>query len=363
MFQEIIENLGDKKYRIDQFENAIFRELVDNFEQISVLPKELREKIAKYDLFKLKLIKLHISNDQKTVKALLKTFDNAIVESVMMKHEGRNTACISTQIGCVCGCKFCATGQQVIFKRNLDAQEIVEQVLFWNRYLKGEFVQKEKGEWKAKSPLNNYRIRNVVFMGMGEPFYNYDNVISAIHIFNDDKKFGIGQRHITISTCGIIPMIKKFAQLKSQINLAISLHASNDKLRSEIMPINNKFSFQELLNTLWDYVNQTNRRVFFEYTTIKDLNDKEKNAHELGKILTGHLAHVNFIPLNENPLIPLFKKSKIENIRKMQKILLENYGVVSTIRTTYGDDIFGACGQLAGEEGFMKEKNATQFDT
>ncbi len=262
-----------------------------------------------------------------------------------MRHRGRNTVCVSSQVGCSCGCSFCATSR-LGFVRNLDVQEIVEQVLFFNRLLKGECLR--NGEvWRPKNPLSEYRVRNVVFMGMGEPLLNYDNVFGAIDYFNDDKKFGIGQRKITISTIGIIPMIKKFAQRNMQVNLAVSLHASNDVLRSDIIPMNKKFGLSDLMSSLWDFVDMTGRRIFIEFVVIDGFNDDLKTVRELGKMLSNKLVHVNLIPLNEVEGVNL-RKGRGVRINEMQKVLLNEFGVVSTVRQVYGDDIGGACGQLVG---------------
>lgn len=349
MFENIISHLGEKKYRKEQFENAVFRELVENTDQITVFPKELREELKNEELFLLKPVKTQISSNKKTSKVLLESKDGHKIESVLMRHEGRNTVCVSTQVGCACACAFCATGQLGL-KRNLEAQEIIEQIVFWARELKKEYIKEGKGEWNPKNPPQSHRVRNVVFMGMGEPLLNYDNVIEAIHVMNDDKKLGIGARRITISTVGIIPQIKKLADLGMQINLAVSLHAPTTELRDRIIPMNKNYPLAELMPVLWGFSDKTLRRIFFEYTVIRDINDSDENAHQLGRLLKGRLAHVNFIPLNENPdLQEKFHRPQMQQIRKMQKIL-EKYGVVSTVRSEFGDEIAGACGQLAGEK-------------
>ncbi len=349
MFKEITSKLGEKKYRKKQFEHAIFRELVENIEQITVFPKELREKLKKEPFFQMEINNLLITKDKKTNKVLFKTKDNFFIESVLMRHVGRNTVCVSSQIGCPCACAFCATGKMG-FKRNLSTQEIIEQVLFWARQLKKEYLEEKKGEWNPKNPPPSHRVRNIVFMGMGEPLLNLDNVLEAIKILNDDHKFGIGARRITISTVGIIPQIKKLTELDMQINLAVSLHAPENELRSQLIPQNKVFPLKDLMQSLWDFSKKTLRRIFFEYTVIDNINDSEQDAHNLGKLLQNKLAHVNFIPLNENPDVNKdFKKPKMEKIRKMQKIL-EKYDLPSTVRGEFGDEIAGACGQLAGKK-------------
>ncbi|MCT4592333.1 MAG: 23S rRNA (adenine(2503)-C(2))-methyltransferase RlmN [Candidatus Gracilibacteria bacterium] len=347
MFQEFIQELGDKKYRIEQFYHAIFRELVNDIDQITVLPKETREKLKNKPLFKLSEARFLESKDGKTYKTLLRTPDGHHIETVLMAHQGRNTVCVSSQIGCMCGCIFCATGKMGLI-RNLETQEIIEQLLYWSRFLKSKH---KEDKWNPKNPPPESRIRNVVFMGMGEPLLNFDNVIESIKIMNEDKKLGIGSRRITISTVGIIPAIKRLKKLDMQINLAVSLHFPDDELRSHHMPQNKIYPLKDLMETLWDFSNETLRRIFFEYTVIKGVNDTEEMTNKLGALLEKHLAHVNFIPLNENPHIDQsLKKSQEQNIRKMQKILDEKYGIKSTIREEFGADIQGACGQLAGNE-------------
>lgn len=347
MFAEISSELGDKKYRVKQLEHAVFRELVENVEEITVFPKELREKLKEKPLFTLTPQKVVQTADGRSEKALFKTADGHLIESVLMRHVNRNTVCVSSQIGCSCACVFCATGKLGLI-RNLTAQEIIEQLLFWARRLKKECFA-AKIEFKPKSPPHLYRIRNVVFMGMGEPLLNLDNVLAAIQTMNDDNKLGIGARHITISTVGIIPQIKKLADLGMQINLAVSLHIPDDELRSEIIPQNKIYPLRDLLPALWAFSDKTLRRIFFEYTVIKDVNDSPTMARKLGELLKGHLAHVNFIPLNENPGVAL-QKPQTAKIHAMQKILLDEYGIYSTVRTEFGDEIAGACGQLAGKE-------------
>lgn len=352
MFSDLLTSWGEKKFRIDQVDHAIFRELVSDFSEITTLPKEVRERFEKEQIpfISLKVKKVIKSPDGDTDKILFETNDGKFIESVLMRHEGRKTVCVSSQIGCPAGCVFCATGKMGI-KRNLETREIVEQVLYWNRLLKQEWVEENPGEkWPATNPPHDFRVRNIVFMGMGEPMFNYENVISAIKVLNDAKKFGIGVRHITVSTVGVIPGIKKLMEEDLNVNLAFSLHAPTEKLRDELVPMNKAYPLKELMKTCDEYTSKTGRRIFYEYVVLKDKNDRAEDAENLGKLLERRLAHVNFIPYNVNPECgDDLKRPETETIRKMQRIL-ETFGVPSTIRMTMGDEMAAACGQLANKE-------------
>jgi 23S rRNA (adenine2503-C2)-methyltransferase len=245
-----------------------------------------------------------------------------------MKHEDRNTVCVSSQVGCALGCLFCATGKMG-FKRNLEVFEIVEQVLFFARYLK-----------KTKD-----KVTNVVFMGMGEPFLNYGNVLGAIKILNDKEGFNLGARKFSISTVGITEGIEKLAEEKLQINLAISLHASNNKLRSNLIPANKKYGIEKILKKVNEYIKKTNRKVMFEYLMIKDLNDSNESAKELAFLMEKPLYFVNLISYNPTGD---FQPSSKETIQKFKSIL-EKEGVYVTERYRFGREIKAACGQLAGK--------------
>jgi 23S rRNA (adenine2503-C2)-methyltransferase len=249
----------------------------------------------------------------------------------MLHKNKRRTVCVSSQIFCALGCKFCATGANT-FKRNLTTQEIIEQVLFVSRYLKH----------------NEEKVTNVVYMGMGEPFLNYNNVEESIKILNDENYFGIGARHITVSTSGIVPKIYKFIQLGLQIRLAISLHASNDKLRSKLMPINKKYPLKDLIKATDDFSKKTNKKVSFEYVLIKNINDSPKDAKELVNLLKGKLAHVNLLIYNPHEFAN-FKKPDIKTVKKFKQIL-DEAEIECSIRKSMGDDISGACGQLSGKQ-------------
>jgi len=247
-----------------------------------------------------------------------------------MKHtDKRNTICVSSQVGCPLGCQFCETGKMG-FKRNLAAGEIVDQVLFFARYLK-------------KYEEN---ITNVVFMGMGEPMLNWDEVSEAIRIFNDDNCFGIGARKISVSTAGITEGIEKLADVFPQINLAISLHAPDDELRAKLMPVGKKYPIQKILRSVDEYIEKTNRKVMFEYVMLRDVNDSEGQARRLAKLLKKPLYMINLIAYNPNGC---FQSSPPEHIKKFKEIL-EKAGVFATQRYRFGTDIEAACGQLAANQ-------------
>lgn len=337
-YEEYLTARGEKKYRIDQVHQAVYRDLVESFEDVTTLPQALREQMAK----DLPFSPLKVFNEQKsedgTVKVLFETQDGKKIESVLMRHNNeRNTVCVSCQIGCPVACKFCVTGTLGL-TRNLTPDEIVAQILYFVRKL-----QKEE----------NQKVTNIVFMGMGEPFLNYDNVLESIRMINDPKKLAIGSRHITISTSGIISQIKRFMEEGMQVNLAVSLHAPNQKIRSSIMPINEKYPLEELMTVLKEYIDKTGRRVFYEYIMLKGINDTDECAHELGKLLRRSICHVNLIPFNPGASEDL-ECSDRSQMRRFQAILME-YGVVSTIRVTLGQDIDGACGQLAAEDSQIVE--------
>jgi len=275
--------------------------------------------------------KIFEAKNRQTIKVLFNLNDGQKIESVLMRHkDGRRTVCVSSQVGCAMGCIFCATGQQG-FKRNLSSSEIVEQVLFFARLLKKE----------------GKKITNIVFMGMGEPFLNYDNVLEAVRILNDKDGFNLGARNISISTCGIVEGIEKLANEKLQLNLAISLHAPNDKLRSSLMPINKIYSLKKVLTSVHGYIKKTNRKVMFEYLLIDEVNDSQKEAKELARIMEKPLYLVNLISFN-----PVghskFKPSTNQKIKRFKNIL-EKADINVTQRYRFGQDIDAACGQLSGQ--------------
>lgn len=316
----------EPSYRLSQIKKAIFIDLIDDFSIISSLPKELREKLKQELDLK---INAEISKSEKTdtQKVLITLSDGAQIESVLMKYKGgRNTVCVSCQVGCPMNCSFCLTGQMG-FKRDLNEFEIIEQVLFFDRLLK----------------KHDEKVKNIVFMGMGEPMLNYENVISAIRILNDKNSFNIGARKISISTCGVVPGIDKLADENIQSNLAISLHAPNDEIRSKIMPVNNKYNIKSILNSIDNYIKKTNRKIMFEYALIEGINDSEENAQELSNIMQNRLYMVNLIKYNDTGA---YRASQTQTIQKFKDILMKN-GINVTQRYKFGEEISAACGQLA----------------
>lgn len=364
-FEEILQD--QPKYRLKQIKQAIFRDLITDWQEAKWLPKELREKLKKAVSLEIKAETI-VSKDKDAIKALIKFSDGLKVETVLMRHNNRNTVCLSSQVGCPLGCLFCATGK-LGFKRNLTDWEIVSQVLFFARLLKNichsEARPSQAAEAEESTPLidrkqrsfvrqrrpqdDNDRINNLVLMGMGEPFLNYDNVMSAIRILNDADGLGIGARHISISTVGIIEGIKKLAKENLQANLAISLHAPNNELRSKLIPINEKYSLEKIMTAVADYIQRTNRKVMFEYLMIKDLNDMEKCAKQLADLVKDFKKPLIMINLIKYNLTGDFKPSETEGIKKFKDILIKE-GIFTTERYRFGEDIMAACGQLAGEK-------------
>ncbi|MFA5392170.1 MAG: 23S rRNA (adenine(2503)-C(2))-methyltransferase RlmN [Candidatus Paceibacterota bacterium] len=316
----------EPRYRLKQAKRALFHDLIKNWQEAMILPLSLREILNKECPIEISA-KTFISKDKDTIKILLTLKDDLNIEAVLMCHKDkRNTICVSSQVGCPLNCSFCATGKMG-FKRNLEISEIIEQVLFFARYLK------QIGE----------KITNIVFMGMGEPFLNYQNIIETIKILNDKEGFNLGARHFSISTVGIVEGIEKLAKEKLQINLAVSLHAPNDELRSKLMPINKKYPIEKILNSIDDYIKKTHRRVMFEYIMINNLNDSEEHAQALVKLMKKPLYFVNLISYNPTGI---FKSSSSLRIKKFKEIL-EKEGVMVTQRYRFGQGIEAACGQLA----------------
>ena len=316
--------LGEKAYRAEQVFKWIYVEEVTSFDDMTNISKELREKLKEvFNFHNFKILKKQESVDG-TKKYLFDILDDNAIESVLMEYHHGKTICVSSQVGCKMGCKFCAsTG--IKFARNLTAGEIVEQILA---------IQRDE----------QIRISNIVFMGIGEPLDNFDNVMKAIKILNNPKGLNIGARHISISTSGLVPKIYELADKNLQCTLSISLHATNDKKRSEMMPVTNAYNRDEILKACRYYISKTNKRISFEYALAKDNNDNLKDADELAKLLKGMLCHVNLIPINkiENGQ---FTKSTNENIIKFRDYL-NSKGIVATIRRELGSDIDAACGQL-----------------
>lgn len=320
---------GEPAYRARQVWQGLYQQLWNQPEQFSNLPKSLRDWLSAAFVFQnLTPDLVMLSNDQETRKTLFTLPDNRAIEAVLMHYDRRKTLCISTQAGCAMGCVFCATGQMG-FKRHLTSGEIVEEVLYYARMLRVEGEQ----------------VTNVVFMGMGEPFHNYDATMSAISRLNHPDGMNLGARRFTLSTVGLVPVIRRFADEKSQVNLAISLHAANDELRSSMLPINRKYPIAELMAACREYIQKTGRRLTFEWALIQGVNDTVETARELGNLLKGMIAHVNVIPLN-----PTHKFTGIGSTRERAaafKAELEKMGIPCTVRMRRGIDIQAGCGQLA----------------
>ncbi len=318
----------EPKYRVKQAKEAVFKQFIADWQGADVLPKDLRNRLNKECPLSIEADVL-VAKDGGSVKARIVLADGLKIESVLMRHiDGRNTVCVSCQVGCPLGCKFCATGQMG-FKRNLTGQEIIEQVIFFERWLKNAGAKK---------------VTNVTFMGMGEPFLNYENVLEAVRILNNKAGFNIGARNISISTAGIVEGIKKFSQEGLQVNLAISLHAPDNDLRSSLMPINKKYPLEAVLEAVDNYIAKTNRQVFFEYLLIKDVNDSVAQAEALAKIFEEKpLYFLNLILYNPTGA---FKPSPTAGVKKF-KDTLSKLKVKFSQRYRFGEDIKAACGQFA----------------
>ena len=315
--------VGDKKYRATQIYEFLYKKRVKNFEEMSNIGKKMLEHLE--NNFTFARIKMIIKQEDKDVKKyLFELLDGERIETVLMYHDYGISVCVSSQVGCNMGCSFCESGR-LKKRRNLEAYEIVEQILM---------IEEDIGK----------RISHVVVMGIGEPFDNYDNVMRFIRIINDPKGIDIGSRHITVSTCGVVPGIKKFMEEKGQVNLAISLHAPNDEIRSKIMPINRAYPLGELMPVLKEYIAKTKRRVTFEYIMLAGVNDSCECALELANLLKGMNCYVNLIPYNETENI-IYKRTKNVQIMQFYDILKKNK-ICVTVRREFGGKVNAACGQL-----------------
>jgi 23S rRNA (adenine2503-C2)-methyltransferase len=322
-----------KPYRLRQLYRAATKELLGGVDEVTTLPKDTRSAFAARGIAfsAIEPIAVRRSQDGQTTKGLFRLLDGKEVEAVLMEHYGdRTTVCISSQAGCAFACAFCATGQGG-FNRNLSAGEIFDQAWFFAR----DVATREK------------RITNVVFMGMGEPFHNYDAVMEAVALLNDPHGFGLGHRHVTISTVGLVDEIDRFGDEHLQVNLAISLHAPTDALRSRLMPVNRRFPLSSLMAACERYVRKTNRKVFFEYVMLSGINDDQKCARALAELMRGRLYHVNLIPYNSTP-DAAFAATPQSQIWEFAAVL-DAAGVPVTVRQNMGRDIAAACGQLQAE--------------
>ncbi len=325
--EEILVNMGEKKYRAKQVYSWLYKGIT-SFDDMTDISKELIQKLKdNFILNQLTLADFQKSKDG-TIKYLFKLNDGHAIESVLMKYKYGYTACISNQIGCKMGCTFCASAK-IGFVRNMTPGEIVGQILA---------IQKESGE----------QVSNVVFMGIGEPLDNYDNVIKAVRIINDPKALNIGARHISISTCGLVHNIIKLANENIQCNLCISLHSSHDNVRTDMMPINKAYNIAQVIEACKEYIKLTNRRITFEYALVDGVNDSREDAIHLSRLLKGMLCHVNLIPINKIKG-GKYEKSSTEKILAFRDTLNDR-GIVATVRRELGSDISAACGQLVRDK-------------
>jgi len=345
--QQWLVERGEAPFRAKQIYHWLYQHLVTGFQEMTNLPQALREQLAREASIGPMVVRSELhSKDDRTRKVLLELGDGKLIESVLMlyppigENNARATVCVSTQAGCAFGCTFCATGQMG-FDRHLSAGEIVAQVLLFARELRA-------APWTAtglpgSTPIDH--ITNIVLMGMGEPLHNYDNVLRALRILNSPDGFNLGARHMTVSTVGLVPAIRKLSQEPLQVNLAISLHAPTDELRSQTMPVNRKYPLKEVLAACQDYIATTGRQVTFEYVLLASVNDTPEHAHQLGELLAPlkQFAHVNCIPVNATSAD--YRPPGGAAIRTFRNILFE-HGVSNTVRAERGDDIAAACGQL-----------------
>ncbi len=329
---EMIQLIGEPAYRSKQIWQAVYCQKSSAIQEMTALSSSLRVKLEETcTLSVLQPSAEARSTDKQTVKQLFITPDGNKLETVWMKYNERDTLCISTQSGCAMGCTFCATGQMG-FSRNLTAGEIVEQVLFFERKLN----------------IIERKVTNIVFMGMGEPFHNYEEVMKAIQILGDETGYNLGSRRMTISTVGLIPQIKRFSAERSQVNLAISLHAIDDPTRSKMMPVNRKYPIDDLLAACKEYVDNTHRRISFEWALIEGVNDDIATAKKLAIRLKGILCHVNLIQLNPTRYFAVRGSNKTRALEFMHT--LQEAGIPVSIRLRRGIDINAGCGQLASSQ-------------
>ncbi len=321
--QDYFTSIGEKPFKAVQVFEWIYKKRVKSFDEFKNVKKDTILRL-KEDFSFTTINLLEKKEDIDVSKYLFELEDKRTIEAVLMKHDYGNSLCVSTEVGCNMGCKFCESGR-VKKIRNLKTNEMVEQIL-------------------KIEEIENLRISHVVLMGIGEPFDNYDNVIDFIDIINSGKGIDIGSRHITVSTCGIVPKIKEFMNNGKQVNLAISLHAPNNELRNKIMPINKAYDLNELMKVLKEYIEKTNRRVTFEYVLLSGVNDTKKCALELASLVKGMNCYINLIPYNETSHIE-FKRSKEKDILAFYDILKKNK-INVTIRREFGSNVDAACGQL-----------------
>ncbi|MBE0481560.1 MAG: 23S rRNA (adenine(2503)-C(2))-methyltransferase RlmN, partial [Dehalococcoidia bacterium] len=341
--EELIGNMGEPSYRADQLLNWVYRRLATSFDEMSDLPLAFREKLAAtISLHSIEVAAERVSDNEQTRKALFRLDDLRTVESGLMLYaqratsRERRTVCVSTQVGCPIGCPFCATGQQG-FERNLRAGEIVDQVLYFMRTVQAERAGNATGP--SRPPVTN-----VVFMGMGEPLANYEAVKKCIEILNSQRGAGLGARNITLSTAGLVPQIRRLAREPVHVELAVSLHAPNDRLRDRLVPVNKRYPLRRVLEACADYLERTGRAPSFEYALFGGVNDSAGNARELADLLKGMNTHVNLIA--GNPTADrTFSPPSAPRIAGFEKVL-RACGISVSLRVSRGKDIEAGCGQL-----------------
>lgn len=322
---------GLPRYRARQIFAWAYQQLAASYDEMTVLPKALRSELPeKLEMTRLELVRTVETDDGQTRKLLFRTFDGEHLETVLMFYPDRTTVCVSCQVGCAVGCAFCATGMMGL-TRNLTTGEMVSQVV----------------EAAREARRLGRSLTNVVMMGMGEPFQNYDAVMKMVRILHDPRGMNFGSRRTTISTSGLVPFIDRLAGEPFQVKLAVSLHAPNDELRDQLVPLNRRYPVGELIAACRRYVERTGRRVTFEYALIKDVNDSDGVARELAALLKGLLCHVNVIPLNPTPAAP-FERPSPERIERFADVIRQQ-GIPATVRYSRGVDIAAACGQLRVE--------------
>ena len=339
---EYMQTHNHPAFRAKQIYRQLYVNIVDDVDAMTDLPLTLREELTThFNLGNLQPIREQTADQGLTRKVLWRTEGDAVIESVLMIYPpDRATVCVSTQAGCAMGCVFCATGKLGLL-RNITSGEILEQVIFFERFLRHQ-AQELKQDHHIAIPDH---ITNLVFMGMGEPFANYDRWWTAVERLNDQQGFNLGARNMTVSTVGLVNGIRRLADEKIQVNLAVSLHAPNDELRSALMPVNTRFDITQLMDAVRYYIDQTHRRVSFEYVLLEGKNDTPELAAELAALVKGLLCHVNLIPWNPIPGTPL-ERSHRERVTQFQRIV-QAAGVACTVRVERGVEIAAACGQLA----------------
>jgi len=328
--EEFLNDLGERSFRMQQIWHGAYIDLASSYDDITTLSKPLRATLTEQlPINTLEVVSTIESRDKRTQKSLFRLADGETIEAVLMLYDVRRTICVSTQVGCAIGCTFCATGKSG-FTRNLSTGEIVAQVLHFARSLAS------RGE----------RITNIVYMGMGEPFLNYEQTMKSIRILNDHDGFNLGARSFTLSTVGIIPGIERFTEEDSQVNLAISLNAGDDQLRTRLVPVNARYPLGPLMASCRAYVRKTHRRLTFEIALIDGVNDSTADAQKIARLLAGLLCHVNLIPLNPIPS-SIFRPSPRERVDAFAQELI-NAGITATVRVERGLKISAGCGQLRG---------------